>query len=354
MKLNKLHVAAVAAVAVCLAGFGATSASADPTPLTDDLVGVGSDTTQLSVNAVGDGYRSGANWLSGYNAGTTKRLVSWDAINPITGAKGDLIRLRVNTNPIARPDGSGAGKNALHAGTNNPAVSFARSSSALSSGEASDGLVAFPFAVDEVAVAVDGGSSYAPTRLSCQQLLGIYTGAITNWSAVGGANAPITALLPQGNSGTRTFFLGQLANCNGGVTPTPHSSVISDPIQEHDASVFDTYSNALVPFSVGRAGLLPAGTVQFANAAGNASDGNPSFDAKRGVYNVVRGADRDAAWVEGLFGESGYFCSFAATEAIAAGGLAQLAPVDFDGTCGEEYDTTTGVTNFLTVADLFG
>ena len=91
--------------------------------------------------------------------------------------------------------------------------------------------------------------------------------------------------------------------------------------------------------------LANPAAVSFAKT-GTASDGNAAFDAKRGVYNVVRGADVSKAFVANLFSESGYFCSSAAKAAIAAGGLSQLATGSAGGVCGQQYATTTGVTNF--------
>lgn len=342
MKNVKLSTtAAAAAAAMILAGLLATPASADPAPQTKDYVGVGSDTTQLSVGAVADGYADPAFgfFVAGYNASASARIASFDATNLLTGARGDLIRLKVGTTPVARPDGSGAGKNMLYGATNNTAVSFARSSSALSQNEVNASLVAFPFAVDEVAAGVAPSSTYAPAGLTPVQLVGIYDGTYTNWNQVGGANAPITPLVPQAGSGTRSFFESQLQAANGGTAVVYGSNVIQT-VQEHDASVFQTYSNAVVPFSVGRAGLTP-GSVKFANVGAGA------FDAKRGVYNVVRGSQANQAWVTSLFGSTGYFCSSAAKDAVAAGGLAQLARPG-TGVCGQPYTTTAGVTNFAT------
>lgn len=341
MKNVKRSVIAAAAVAAVLAGLSATSASADPTPVGKDIVGVGSDTTQIAVNALGDGYKSGSLYKLGYNGSDTARIISWDAINPVTKAAGDSITLRVNTPAIARPNGSGAGKKLLYGSTNNTAVNFARSSSALNSAEVSGALTAYPFAQDEVVGAVKASNSYAPTALSPQQLIGIYEGTITNWNQVGGANASITALLPQSSSGTRAFFIAQLEAVKGSalsIAPT-----VIQTVEEQDTSVFTTYTNAVVPISVGRANL--AGGASFTNT-GTASDANPAFDAKRAVYNVVRTADVSKAFVSNLFGDAGYLCSTAAKGAIAAGGLSQLARSGAGGVCGQPFTTTTGATNF--------
>ena len=65
--------------------------------------------------------------------------------------------------------------------------------------------------VEEVAVAKDGVTVYVHntnpvTRLTMEQLKGIYTGAITNWKDVGGPDANIVAYSRENNSGTYVFF----------------------------------------------------------------------------------------------------------------------------------------------------
>ena len=379
MKRTKFAVTGVIAVAACVAGLGATSASADFVPQARDFVGVGSDTTQIAMNAISDGFKSGSLWANGYNATHNARLVSFDAIDPVTGKSGadDPIKLRINSDPIGRPNGSGAGTAQLFNGLegtataiDNPSVSFARSSGALSSDDVSHGLVAFPFAVDEVAVAVAAGNGQA-VPLSIQDLVKIYNGTWTDWSQVDSSKSgAIVPLVPQSGSGTRKFFEAQLtaAGWNGtyaaGVTARANPTNGDPVIEEHDPSVFTKYPNGIIPMSVGRAGLFEttATLVKFTavtskpalGIAGTPHSGGTAFDAKRGVYNIVRGADATKSWALGLFGESGYLCSPAATDGIAAGGLTQLAvdgdgnPSTLDGTCGRPYTTTAGVTDFTT------
>ena len=65
--------------------------------------------------------------------------------------------------------------------------------------------------VEEVAVAKDGVTVYVHnsspvTKLTLDQLKGIYTGAITNWKDVGGPDARIVAYSRENNSGTYVFF----------------------------------------------------------------------------------------------------------------------------------------------------
>jgi phosphate transport system substrate-binding protein len=63
----------------------------------------------------------------------------------------------------------------------------------------------------EIPVAKDGLAVYlhpsnAITRLSIEQLRGIYTGQITNWKQVGGPDAPITLYGRENSSGTYVYF----------------------------------------------------------------------------------------------------------------------------------------------------
>ncbi|NHA00348.1 hypothetical protein G5V59_10145 [Nocardioides sp. W3-2-3] len=51
--------------------------------------------------------------------------------------------------------------------------------------------------------------SNAPATLTPAQIVGIYKGEITNWSQVGGTAGVIAPKIPQGGSGTRSFFVAQ-------------------------------------------------------------------------------------------------------------------------------------------------
>lgn len=70
--------------------------------------------------------------------------------------------------------------------------------------ETAEGLVGTPYAVDGIAVVVNKENSV--TNLTQQQIKDIYTGVITNWSEVGGADAPITVITRESGSGTRSAF----------------------------------------------------------------------------------------------------------------------------------------------------
>ena len=74
----------------------------------------------------------------------------------------------------------------------------------LKDSEKSGGAVENIVAIDGIAVIVDKNNTVA--GLTKQQLSDIYTGAVTNWSEVGGADAPIVLVGREAGSGTRDGF----------------------------------------------------------------------------------------------------------------------------------------------------
>ena len=66
------------------------------------------------------------------------------------------------------------------------------------------GLVSFPFAIDGVAVAVHPKNPVS--NLTREQVKDIFSGKITNWKQVGGADAPIHVYVREDGSGTRETF----------------------------------------------------------------------------------------------------------------------------------------------------
>ena len=66
------------------------------------------------------------------------------------------------------------------------------------------GLVSFPFAIDGVAVAVNPANRVE--GLTKAQIKDIFSGKISNWKEVGGADAPISLYVREDGSGTRETF----------------------------------------------------------------------------------------------------------------------------------------------------
>lgn len=324
-----LALAAVSAAALGLAlpAQASTENPSDPnfTSGATDIVGVGSDTSQILVHYLADGNGT----LNGFNAGkTTGRIASFAADG--TPAS---ISLRGGT-AITRPNGSGAGKSLLYAPNNNPDVTFARSSSKPSDAEISAGLQFFPFALDGLKIAVKATGSNAPAEISVANLLAIYKGDITKWNQIpgneGGSSETIQPLIPQAGSGTRSYFLSLLAAANNGVTPT----VVAASTQEHSDVDIKDNPNALAPFSTARA----------------SSDANikliGGLDATRPLYNVLRASDATKPELLSIFGKNGFICSTDGRALIEAAGFKQLAAQNRGGVCG--VPTQSATTNLRT------
>ena len=96
--------------------------------------------------------------------------------------------------------GSGAGIEGVLAGT----CDLGLSSRALSDEEKAEGAVENIIALDGVAVVVNPENTV--TELTTEQIAKIFTGEITNWSEVGGADAEIAVFGRENGSGTRTAF----------------------------------------------------------------------------------------------------------------------------------------------------
>lgn len=96
--------------------------------------------------------------------------------------------------------GSSAGIEALLAGS----VNIGNSSRALKDSEKESGAVENMVAIDGIAVVTD--SANAVGDLTKEQLAGIYTGQITNWSEVGGEDSAIVVIGREAGSGTRRAF----------------------------------------------------------------------------------------------------------------------------------------------------
>ena len=96
--------------------------------------------------------------------------------------------------------GSGAGIEAVNSGN----ADIGNSSRNLKDEEKANGAVENIVAIDGIAVCVD--TSNTVTNLTKQQLSDIYTGTVTNWSEVGGADAPIVVVGREAGSGTRGAF----------------------------------------------------------------------------------------------------------------------------------------------------
>lgn len=327
------RVVALAAVASIVMG-GVAYADPPPgvTPRSNDIVGVGSDTTQFVMDR----------YSSNYNAKTpapVNKLYSWDAVKPGTNppVSGDPIVTKAGCSPIARPNGSSAGIAALQASlaAGNGCIDFARSSRAKKTDGSEDNLAFIAYARDGVTWAAKP-STYTPVSLTPAQLASIYTCTKTNWKQIQATlpSNPIHPFLPQAGSGTRSFFLGAI-----GLTDATVGSCVNQSVEENNGQALSGDVNALVPYSIARwiaqtpvaaggRGAEPdiRGGVTLRKINGssptikNPSTGrlslNPNFVATflRLVYNVVGkntagGVDAKYLAVFGTGAEGGYICT---------------------------------------------
>ena len=96
--------------------------------------------------------------------------------------------------------GSGAGLESLAAGS----VDIGNASRGLKDEEKANGSVENIVAIDGIAVITEKTNSV--TDISAEALSKIYTGEITNWSDLGGADMPIVVIGREAGSGTRDAF----------------------------------------------------------------------------------------------------------------------------------------------------
>jgi len=331
------------------------TAHADYAAGPSDVVGVGSDTLQYLGNFLADGDVGGD---AGFNSGApTNRLVSYDAtadanarLAYANGSTNAAIKTlnptvvdRAGSFPVARPNGSGAGADALAAQAahpalqNDPNVNFARMSSAPSHAQE----IALPggqmrviqIAKENLGIAVASSATNMPAAgLSAKELVAIYQCTTTKWNALPGNGAgsgnTIIPILPQSSSGTGKTFLADLQAANGNVAITPGACVViseeNDPTaiaaQSSPADAITVMSQSRLNLWNGTAGnggfgyfhnptgltgksglgvLLAPGAV-MAPLSGNASDGNPAYVDNRSLYIVFNQSHcSDPVWQPG-------------------------------------------------------
>ncbi|MFD2416364.1 substrate-binding domain-containing protein [Amycolatopsis pigmentata] len=165
------------------------------------------------------------------------------------------------------PNGSGSGKTALAnaAAAGTAAIDVARSSSPRSSSDPAT-FEYYGFAKDGVSWSASStGAAAKVSSLTLAQLRGIYSGTITNWNQVGGADAPIKVYLPQAGSGTRAFFTGTVL----GFDP------LTKPVTVH---TFQENEGATIPAADQAAAIAPYSAAQWvAQANGTATDKRGGF-----------------------------------------------------------------------------
>ena len=111
-----------------------------------------------------------------------------------------FLELQPDVTVTYDPTGSGAGIT----GATDKTLDIGLSSRAVKDEEAEAGVTGTTVALDGIAIIVNNNNAVAD--LSLEQIAGIAKGGITNWSEVGGADAPIVLVGREAGSGTRDGF----------------------------------------------------------------------------------------------------------------------------------------------------
>lgn len=260
--------ATTAALSLAAVLAGGEPAGADPKQASA-LIGVGSDTTQEVMNAMA-GFNNGINYTPVQGGTALTQLVSWDAaISPSP----TCITPKAGGAAFLRPNGSGEGRKALTSsldatflygngtdcGGNKSLVGlidFARSSDGPATGTNTD-LTYIPFGRDAVSFAYHGNGVVPATTLTSAQLNLIYTAGpqmIDPDGAGPEAAHEVIGCLPQTGSGTRKFWVKQVAGGNDATATTATAACGATP-QEHDANAF--YANANQASFAGKQLIIP-------------------------------------------------------------------------------------------------
>ena len=123
------------------------------------------------------------------------------SMEKVIGALGEaFMEANSGVNFTYNPTGSGSGITAVSEGR----CDIGLSSRALKDSEVASGLVGTVLAYDGIAVIVNPANTVED--LDIEAIAKIYTGKITNWSEVGGADAEIVLVGREAGSGTRSGF----------------------------------------------------------------------------------------------------------------------------------------------------
>lgn len=131
----------------------------------------------------------------------TVTLSGSTTVQPIAQEAADqFMKNNTSANVTVQGGGSSVGITQVSEGT----VNIGDSSRELKDEEKNLGLIDHKIAFDVIVLTVNPGVSVS--NLTGDQVKGIYTGSITNWSQVGGTDGTITVVTRDSASGTREMF----------------------------------------------------------------------------------------------------------------------------------------------------
>lgn len=224
MKLKKVTAGLLAgmmvlSLAACGLGESQTTEENNNTEVTGDQ--------ETEVDSTEDAGDTGEATASGDISGTVVITGSTSVEKILTEMKDEFCAMYPNVTIEYTGSGSSAGIKDTKAGTNN----IGASSRELKEEEQEDALKTEVFAYDGIAVIVNPANE-AAKDITVEQLRDIYSGKITNWSEVGGADGDIFVVSREESSGTRSAFEELIGlEDAGGLTSTAAVSEGNGPVQ---------------------------------------------------------------------------------------------------------------------------
>lgn len=196
MKLNGKKVIALISAAMLLVGSMTACGSGNDTKDDAQTQGNAATATEVPADNTADAQTATPAELSG-----TIKMAGSTSMEKLANAMAESFMAKYpGVTVTAEFTGSGAGLEAVIGGS----VDIGNSSRALKDEEKEAGAVENIVAIDGIAVVVDPDNTVA--NLTKDQLIGIYTGSITNWSELGGSDEPIVVVGREAGSGTRGAF----------------------------------------------------------------------------------------------------------------------------------------------------
>ncbi len=142
--------------------------------------------------------------LAGCSSQKKGGTVNTDGSTSMADVMGALTEAFKEKEPNITVNYSGTGSGSGISGVLDGTCDIGLSSRELKQEETDQGAVAHVIALDGVAVVVNPKNTV--TDLTTEQIADIFTGKITNWSELGGADAPIAVYGREDGSGTRSAF----------------------------------------------------------------------------------------------------------------------------------------------------
>ena len=203
--MKRLKKALALALGVLMALTALTGCGGGSGTATSGGSGSGTGSSAASSGTSGSSSTSGSSGSASQTpSGTLSGAVNTDGSTSMADVMGILQEtfweLQPDVNVNYTGSGSGSGISGVLAGT----CDIGLSSRELKEEEIAEGAVAHVVALDGVAVIVNPACPVS--ELTVEQIADIYTGKVTNWKDLGGADAPIAVYGREDGSGTRSAF----------------------------------------------------------------------------------------------------------------------------------------------------